>query len=159
MPMPTDSLVQDYLVRLDSVAGALPVDRRRELVGEVREHIEAALAQTGTPDEVSVRNVLERLGPAEDIVAAELGNGSQSAAWAAAPLPGAASPWGPMEIIAILLLTLGAVFLPFLGPLIGLVFVWASRAWTGREKAIASVIVLALLSLPLIAIVAARAAL
>lgn len=156
--MPTDSLVQDYLVRLDSVAGSLPMDRRRELVGEVREHIEAALAQAGAPDEVSVRNVLERLGPAEDIVAAELGDGAPAPAWTASLTSHAASPWGPMEIIAILLLTVGAVFLPLVGPLIGLVFVWGSRAWTRREKAIATVIVLALLSLPLIAIVAARAA-
>ena len=42
--------------------------------------------------------------------------------------------------------------IPFVGPILGLVFVWASTRWTVREKLIASAIVIALLLLPLLAI-------
>jgi len=150
-----DTLIRDYLTRLERAAADLPFERRSELVGDVREHIETAIAQTNAHDEASIRNVLERLGPAEEIVAAELVGTAVPAARDAAVQ---ASPWGPTEIIAILLLTVGAVVLPFVGSLAGLVFVWASRAWTNREKAVASVIVLALLAVPLVGVIAARAA-
>lgn len=153
--MVADTLVRDYLTRLERAAAELPLERRSELVGDVREHIETALARSDAQDEASIRNVLERLGPAEEIVAAELVG---TAVPPARDATAAASPWGPTEIIAILLLTAGAIVLPFVGPLAGLVFVWASWAWTGREKAVASVIVLALLAVPLVGVIAARAA-
>ncbi len=60
------------------------------------------------------------------------------------------SPWGPVEVLALLLMTVGAVFLPFVGPLTGLVLAWTSPNWTTREKAIATGIVLVLLILPLL---------
>ena len=65
----TDALVEDYLRRLDAAAATLPPDRRVELVSEIREHLQEGLRQSGTNDEVSVRNLLERLGPPEEIVA------------------------------------------------------------------------------------------
>ena len=69
----------------------------------------------------------------------------------------AASPWGAIEIGALLLLTVGAVLLPVVGPLIGLVFVWISTQWTSRQKAIATIIVVALLMLPVLLVFAASA--
>ena len=56
------SLVRDYLVQLDDVARPLPAARRSELAREVHEHIDAALAEAGRRDEVTIRNILERLG-------------------------------------------------------------------------------------------------
>jgi uncharacterized membrane protein len=50
-------------------AATLPPPRRSELVAEIREHIDAALQDAGTRDEVAVRNVLERLGSPEEIAA------------------------------------------------------------------------------------------
>jgi hypothetical protein len=155
--MDTDPLVRDYLGRLQAAAWPLSSDRRDELLGEVREHIESALGTAGRRDEVTVRNVLERLGPPEEIVAAEvdgepgaatsvLGTASAAVVPVAAPAPA----WGALEVIAIILLTAGAVFLPFVGPIAGLGLVWLSTRWTTREKVIASVIVLVLLVLPLI---------
>ena len=44
--------------------------RRAELIAEIREHIEAALREEDAASEVAVRNVLERLGPPEEIVEA-----------------------------------------------------------------------------------------
>jgi uncharacterized membrane protein len=66
-----DQLVTDYLARLERAAQVLPDPRRRDLVDEVRGHIELALDAAGARDEVAVRNALERVGDPEEIVAAE----------------------------------------------------------------------------------------
>ena len=156
----TEALIHDYLGRLQAASWPLPAGRRAELNGEVAEHIEAALAEAGRHDEVTVRNVLERLGRPEDIVAAEAGGepGHTTIVLGAAQAPAAtASPWGAVEIIAVLLLTVGAVLLPFIGPLIGLVFVWASAQWTTRQKVIATAIVLMMFVMPVLGLAAARA--
>jgi uncharacterized membrane protein len=146
-----EALVNDYLGRLDAAIGSLPPNRRAELAGEVRQHIEMALAEAGRRDEVTVRNVLDRLGPPDEIVDAERDTAGSGPRWVIPPwAPADRRVWGGTEIAAILLLTLGSVFLPFIGPLIGLIFVWASVQWTNRQKVIASVIVLLLLFLPFI---------
>jgi hypothetical protein len=155
--MDAEVLVRDYLGRLEAASWPLAPPRRAELVGEVREHIETALSEAGQRDEVTVRNVLERLGPPEEIVALEsspTGAPSGASGMASAQPLQAASPWGPIEIIALLLLSLGSVFLPFIGPLLGLVFVWASSQWTRQEKLIGTAIVLVLL-LPIVLLLAA----
>jgi len=152
-------LVHDYLGRLDAAAGSLPPSRRAELTGEVRQHIEMALAEAGGRDEVTVRNVLDRLGPPDEIVEAELGADGPAPGWAAAQprAPAVHSGWGGTEIAAILLLTLGAVFLPIIGPLLGLIFVWASNQWTSREKLIGTAIVVVLAILPIILLLGVQA--
>ena len=130
----TNKLVADYLRRLEQAAAPLSRSRRDELLEEIREHIDDALLEAGAADEVAVRNVLERLGPPEEIVAA------------AGP---AQRRSGRLELAAMI-----ALAIPFLGWFIGVVLVAASRAWTGREKAagIAIVLVPALvLSLGLVA--------
>jgi uncharacterized membrane protein len=153
-----EALVHDYLGRLDAAAGSLPASRRAELAGEVRQHIEMALAEAGGRDEVTVRNVLDRLGPPDEIIDAERGSGGTAAGWAG---PAAAaverSGWGGVEIVAILLLTLGAVLLPIVGPLLGLIFVWASAVWTTRHKLIATAIVVVLALLPILLLLGVRA--
>jgi HAAS len=148
----TNPLVRDYLGRLDAAAWLLPADRRAELLGEVREHIGTALGDAARSDEVSVRNVLERLGPPEEIVAAEREPGVLAGSPAPAPMSTiqASSPWGAIEVIALLLLTVGAIFLPFVGPLLGLVFVWLSTRWSTRVKLVATGIVVVLLILPFV---------
>ena len=68
------ALVRDYLGRLHAAGWGLEPARREELVAEVREHIDEALRaerEAGNEGEVVVRNILERLGPPEDIVRAE----------------------------------------------------------------------------------------
>jgi len=146
--MEPEALVSDYLGRLERAAQPLPADRRGELIAEVHEHIESALAEAGSRDEVTARNVLERLGAPEEIVAAETGSSGEPAA----PPPVVERPprWGPAEVLAILLLTVGAVFLPVVGPLIGLILVWMSGEWTTREKWVATLIVVVLLALPVL---------
>jgi hypothetical protein len=70
MNVHTDSLVDDYLRRLDAAASALPAHQRDELVSEIRDHLQEALRQIPAGDQAAVRNVLERLGPPEEIAAA-----------------------------------------------------------------------------------------
>jgi hypothetical protein len=149
--MEADALVRDYLGRLEAAAWPLAPDRRGELLLEVREHIESALAEAGNRDEVTARNVLERLGAPEEIVAAEAEAG-RPAGWTT-PAPDATdrrAGWGPVEVGAILFLTVGAIFLPIVGPMIGLMLVWLSAEWSPRQKWIATLIVVILLFFPVL---------
>jgi hypothetical protein len=152
-----EALVHDYLGRLDAAAGSLPPSRRAELAGEVRQHIEMALAEAGGRDEVTVRNVLDRLGPPDEIVDAERDADGTPPGWTMQGSAAGRSGWGGTEIAAILLLTVGAIFLPIIGPLLGLIFVWASTQWTTRQKSIATAIVVILAILPIILLLGVRA--
>ena len=149
--MEAEALVSEYMGRLEAAAEPLPPDRRGELIAEVQDHIESALAEAGIRDEVTARNVLERLGAPEEIVAVETGGqGSAASPSLAAPVVERSRGWGTMELAAILFLTVGAVFLPVIGPLIGMVLVWMSTVWTTRQKWIATLIVGILLVLPVV---------
>jgi uncharacterized membrane protein len=121
-----DPLVDDYLRRLQAAAADLPRARRIELVSEIEDHIDAALREGDGGDAAAVRNVLERLGPPEEIAAA---------AGAATPAP----ERGRLETAAMVVLAASFV-LPFVGYLIGAGLVLASKAWHGRDKAIALLI-------------------
>ncbi len=65
-------LVAGYLQRLESASAGLARGRRTELVAEIRGHIDDALLEAGAADEVTIRNVLERLGPPEEIAPRQL---------------------------------------------------------------------------------------
>jgi hypothetical protein len=149
-------LAEDYLRRLDRAAWSLPDPDRTELLAEIRAHLEAGLTPGST--DADVRNLLDELGAPEDIVAA-----AQPAVDPRPPQPPgaappvAASPWGAVELIAVLGLTVGTFVLPVIGPLVGIVLVWMSTRWTGREKTIATVLTflpVLVLSLGLVATVA-----
>ena len=57
---------------------------------------------------------------------------------------------GPLEIVAVLLVTVGAYFLPIVGPAIGIVLVWMSRAWSTRWKLAITLVVLVIVLLPIV---------
>jgi hypothetical protein len=120
--MHRDPLVDDYLRRLDAAAAHLPRARRAELAAEIEEHIDDALREGGVDDEAAVRNVLERLGPPEEIVAA-----------GDPPPEETLGRRGRLETAALIVLAVGVV-LPGVGYLIGAGLVVASRAWSGRDK-------------------------
>lgn len=142
--MDGDSLVRDYLRRLEAEAARLPADRRAELVGEVREHIELALAEAGRHDEATVRMILDRLGSPETIVGAERPADGMPPRPPAADLGPRRSEWGALEVIALLLVTIGAVVLPVVGPLAGLVLLWGSARFTRTAKVWVSALALVL---------------
>jgi hypothetical protein len=155
--MTPETLVGQYLARLEELASGLPADRRGELVDEVREHIEFALAEADRADEATVRNILDRLGSPEEIVAAELdGPTSPAIARAQAVGPGRRDPGAPsVESRALLLLTVGALLLPFLGPVLGLWYASASNRWSLAQKRTAALIVVEILVLPVTFIIPA----
>jgi hypothetical protein len=156
----TEALISEYLGRLEAASWPLPASRRSELAAEVREHIETALSEAGNREETTVRNVLDRLGRPEDIVAAEV----DPSGGAAGPRPhrsasqtasgwmpqAAAHGWGGIEIAAVLLLTAGALLLWWVGPIAGVVVAWFSDRWTAREKRVATAIVIVLVAVDLV---------
>ena len=134
--METDRLVDDYLSRLEKAAAHMQRSRRAELIAEIREHIETALREEDAASEVAVRNVLERLGPPEEIVEA------------AEPAPEAErAPPGGLEVAAMVTLVV-----PFIGWLFGIAMVLISKAWSNREKTIGTAVAL-LAVVPFLALV------
>jgi hypothetical protein len=133
----TNRLVEDYLRRLEEAAAHLQPARRTELVAEIREHIDAALRAEDEADEVAVRNVLERLGPPEEI------------AEAAEPAPEDEARVGKLEVTALI-----ALVVPVLGWLVGIVLVLCSRAWSSREKLVGIALALLPVLVPLVGLVA-----
>lgn len=128
MTSTTHRLVHDYLAALESAAAGLPPDARRDLVADIREHLDQAL---GSPpyDEISVRTVLDRLGEPEEIVAAA---GDRAPA--------------PMEPRLRVRDAAGLALLPFgalafgVGWLVGVVLLWTSDRWTTREKLLGTLV-------------------
>jgi uncharacterized membrane protein len=145
--MDADPLVVDYLGRLRAATWPLPAHRRDELVAEVAEHIEAALAAAGAGDEATVRNVLERLGEPESIAAAEVGDVRQEQP--AGPVVRVVEPNEPrrpepiaggIEILAILVLALGGI-VPVLGVAVGYALTFLSTRWTGKARLYAGLLI------------------
>src|SRR5918994_2813244 len=120
--MMTKTIVDAYLSELDRELRDLPAARRRELVGEIREHIESALEEAGAGDDVEVRNVLERLGDPADI-----------AAEARERFGVARAKSGSREVLTLFLLPIGG-FLLVIGWVVGAILLVTSTVWTSREK-------------------------
>lgn len=146
--MQTDTLISDYLKHLEEAAARLPARRRLELVDEVREHIEAAIAARGDPSEAEIRNILERLGRPEEIVAAEAE--TDAALPAMGGEPAKRSRFGLVEVAALMLVTIGAFALPVIGPAAGIGLTWISSAWSPRQKALVTGLAILFVVLPIV---------
>ena len=113
----THPLADDYLRHLERAARTLPRREREDLVADIRAHLDAGL----TPDssEADVRNLLDELGPPEDVVGA-----------AAPDRP--ATGRGAREVFALVLLVTGLP--PVLGWLVGAGLLLWSPLWSARQK-------------------------
>jgi uncharacterized membrane protein len=89
----TDELVAAYLARVERAASRLPAGRREELIGDLREHIEIARAESEAETEAEVRTILDRLGDPESIVAAADTQTDLPRVPPAAPYPPPAGPY------------------------------------------------------------------
>ena len=155
-----ETLIASYLGELEEAAAGLPPVERAELVGDVRGHIEQAIAEAGAVDDATVRTVIARLGTPEEISAAATGS------WTPSPIAPAPSDDTAdrqprrlsVEARALLFLTLGAVVLPFVGPLLGVWVAAGSARWTLLQKRTAALIVLVVLALPAIVLLPMAAA-
>ncbi len=147
-------LAEEYLERLERAASALPAPDRHELLTEIRGHLHAGLPEPA--GDADVRNLLQELGRPEDIVAAARSEseplaGPGPAVTRPPAATGSDSPWGVVEILAVLGLTVGMFLVPVVGPVVGIVLVWVSARWTRKEKWVAT----ALTTLPVLAVVLA----
>jgi hypothetical protein len=123
----TDKLVADYLKSLDRELRGVPRGRREELKTEIGEHIAEARAGLEPDDEAGVREILERLGDPADIAAAER---------PADPAPRA----GWKEIAALILLPIGGIIVPIVGWVVGATLLWASEAWSTKDKLVGTLL-------------------
>jgi hypothetical protein len=125
----THPLVRAYLASVDREAAVLSGDRRRDLLADLREHIESVLPQGA--DDAAVQQALDQLGTPREIAAAAI-----------AEEPGV-TPLQPQSsartTLTLGMMVLAAPFFEVLG--IGLVVavlaavrIWRSPAWTRRDK-------------------------
>jgi uncharacterized membrane protein len=130
MRMVGEGAVDEYLARLERSMSDLPSSRRSELVEEIKEHIEEAVAELEPgATEADVRNALERLGEPEDIAneaRERLGIRPLRVSWT--------------DTAAIVLLLVGG-FLWGIGWIVGVVFLWQSDVWSVRDKVIGTLVV------------------
>ena len=144
-----DRLVSEYLSQLHAAAWVLPADRRTALVDDARRRLYAEIGDDADP--ARTRSAIASLGPPEDAVRREAATLGPSAPVAPRPL----SVWGSREVAAVLLLAVGGLALPIVGPVVGLVLAWLSDRWTTAQQAVATLLAVA----PLLLLAVASAAL
>ncbi|WP_406193665.1 hypothetical protein OH807_03280 [Kitasatospora sp. NBC_01560] len=146
-------LVRTYLTAVEDRTAALPVARRRELLADLREHVEVALAESGTLDDDAVRRVLGQLGAPAEIAAAALAEEPGDR-----PVP--ESSRRTLVTLGLVVLAMPAAFVPAVGPFLGavvaiaaLVRLWRSPQWAGPEKRTATLLMLSpVVTLPVLAV-------
>ena len=129
MTTDADRLVDEYLKQLKRELAGVPRARRRELLDEITGHIAEARADLAAEGEAEIRNLLDRLGDPAEIAAEERERSGIASRRA-----------GPVEIFALIGLLVGG-FVFVIGWFVGLVLLWASEAWTTREKILGTVLV------------------
>ncbi len=141
----TRQTVDAYFDRLGRELSDLPPQRRSELMAEIRDHVDQALASKADPSEADVRNVLERLGEPADIAEEareRLGVRRVTPSW---------TDWTAIFLLpfgGLLVLVLGT--LGALGWVVGAIFVLISRVWSTRDKMIGLLLFPGGLLLPLV---------
>jgi uncharacterized membrane protein len=136
--------IDDYFDRLEGELSDLPGERRRELIDELKGHVDEALVSMPDASEADVRNLLDQLGDPADI-AAEARGGVRDQRDAGRPGP-AWTDWAAVVLlpfgglITFLLASLIGVWLAPLGWVVGVVFLAMSRIWTLRDKLIGALL-------------------
>ncbi len=155
----SDQLIDDYVRQLRTSAWIrqLPAWRTEELEDEARAKIESDLAAAGNRDEATVHRVLDRLGPASDMIAAQ--NADPPAGIhrlvtiALTPLARLrfllkARGWGIAEVGGLLLLIVGPFLVWWVGPIFGILLIrYAADRWSPRAMRIATGLVFGLLAM------------
>lgn len=156
----THPLIMAWLERVERLADDLPPGERTELLADLREHLDVALADD--PDTADVEAVLDRLGDPVDVVAAARSHEGVAAVVARQPQADAAvdAPEGltTPEIIAIAALVLAGLVGIFVWPLtillwaIGIAIVASTGRWRGGE-ALAMVLLPVAWALPVLSMI------
>jgi len=125
-----NSAVEAYFRQLDTELDDLPKARRTEIVGEIRDHVDAALEESPDATEADVRNILERIGDPSEIAA------EARERLGIHPLRA-----GGLEVWALILIPIGGLVIPLIGWIVGVALLWASKVWTTRDKWIGTLVV------------------
>ncbi|GAA1984760.1 HAAS signaling domain-containing protein [Kitasatospora viridis] len=152
-------LVRAHLDAVERYTAPLAAERRRELLADLREHVEVALAESDAADDDAVRHVLEQLGSLRRIADAALAEEGR-----ARPEP--ETRLRTATTLALAVLALPLVLVPGIGPglallsaVVAAIRLAKSRQWTGREKKQATLLLLSpILLTPLAAATVAFAA-
>ena len=128
-PAAIDTVVHDYLWRVQAALSTVPAPRRQEIISELAEHIREAREDGAVATEADARNLVDRLGDPVEIAA------EAHRRFGTLVRPTA----GVREVAAVIFLSLG-LLLPFLGWFVGVVLLWTSDAWNRRDKIIGTVL-------------------
>jgi uncharacterized membrane protein len=130
-------IIEGYLARLEAELAGLPADRRRELVRDVRDHIDDSRATLEQETDADLHNIVDRLGEPSEL--------AQEAREREEVKGSNGQHWGWVEVASIVLTIL-------VWPA-GAILVWLSRVWSHREKLIGTLIgaVAFIISFPLFA--------
>lgn len=136
--MKTDeTLVRDYLATVERETSTLPAAARQELIADLGEHIEVALAERPG----RTREILSEVGDPRAIAATafqELGRGAEAVA--RKPARRRSPAWLPLALLVV------SAVLPYLGALahlswialavmvVGVVILRRARYWTAAQK-------------------------
>jgi hypothetical protein len=120
-------LASRYVYRLEREVRDLPRDEAASLVSDIREHLHEVLAEDAS--ELDVRAELDHLGSPAQLAA-------ETRERLGVPQPRRRMfAW-----LTVAMLAFGGVVLPVIGWVIGVALLWSSRAWTGRDKLIGTVL-------------------
>lgn len=133
--MKAHELADDYIRRLKAAASGMPESRRAELVGEIREHIMVASAESPMKGEAAMCTILDRLGEPEEIVREA---GGQAARPADSGLLGGGRAVAALVIAAVL--TLSNFVVPLAVWALGAVIAWLVLRWPTQHKLLALVV-------------------
>ena len=67
-----DRILRSYFAELDEVLASVPTPGRAQLVSEIREHVDNALAQNPPNTPWEVRELIQRVGTPNEIAAAAI---------------------------------------------------------------------------------------
>lgn len=120
-------LIERYLSEVDASLVGVPAAQRREILEDLRAHVEASLVAAGARDEATARTIIDRLGSPE-----ELAREARERLGVPEPMPVVQAGPGLLEYAAIVLT---ALFWP-----VGILLAWLSPLWRKRDKVIATLI-------------------
>jgi uncharacterized membrane protein len=110
-PETPDQLVRSYLHAVEHALADVPEDRRRELLGDLSDHIAAERAALDSPSEAAVRAILDRLGEPATIAAEQRLLEDNPTTPPAAPAPAGPSRKHRLGLLGWTLIALGLTLL------------------------------------------------
>lgn len=165
--------VEQYLAAVEREASALPPERRQELLADLAEHVDVALAERPEGDPAAVREVLRELGDPRTIATTALREAGPHPAGAGHPTAGPAvpppagpgyapggparrggreriSPWCAVVLLAVAspLSLVAPALLTGVVRIAGVVMLWLTPSWPVGRRWIATLVTVLVIAVP-----------